>query len=99
MNCELVEVCYLLSCLFMDPAYVLVDVRFVINNNNIIMIQSAYIYKVSATFPRYYMRYQRQLATATVDTDIMRVMAAYDAILVSRIIYQYIIIKLIIIIS
>ena len=33
MNCELVEVCYLLSCLFMDPAYVLVDVRFVINNN------------------------------------------------------------------
>ena len=32
------------------------------------------------------MRYQRQLATATVDTDIMRVMAAYDAILV-RLIY------------
>ena len=27
MNCELVEVSYLLSCLFMDPAYVLVDVR------------------------------------------------------------------------
>ena len=28
------------------------------------------------------MRYQHQLSTATVDTDIMRVMAAYDAILV-----------------
>ena len=34
MNCEFVEVCYLLSCLFKEPAYVLVNVCFSFSHNN-----------------------------------------------------------------
>ena len=43
------------------------------------------LYKVSATFKRYYARYQHQIATVSPETNVTRVMAAYECILVEMI--------------
>ena len=78
MNLELVEVCYLLSCVFMNVASMVADVGFRIAAH----AQRSNIYKISAFFKRYYDRYRRHVFLRP-DTDSLRVLAAYEAILVS----------------
>lgn len=77
MNLELVEVCYLLSCVFMDVAAMVADVCFCVHDH----VQRSNIYKISAFFKRYYDRYRRHVFLRP-DTDSLRVLAAYEAILV-----------------